>query len=358
MSVALEAAHRTAPDYAARVRRLFESGGADYALTLGHATALRFFTGGGEGIGVLQADGGLTIIAAALQTESARGTGFPVIEYGHRHEAARLAEHLAYVIPKGVRVGYWGEHLSVRAKAFLDESLWGRTLVDRTDDFQRVATYKDEAEVERLRAACDIASQVVQEVPPLLHEGMTELDLAGEINARMIAHGSEGTAFGSIVAFGPNCALPHAPTGHRRLRRGDFVMADFGALIEGCGSDITRTFVFGDATDAQRALHDLVHRAQQEAFRLCEQRAAKEDINAACSRIFAEGGYGPMVHGVGHGLGLLGRCPFLLEPQCVSTIEPGLYVPGVGGVRIEDDILTTDRGVEILTDAPRELLVV
>jgi len=358
MSAVLAAERRTAPDFAARVRRLFKSGGADYALTLGHPTALRFFTGGGEGIGVLQADGGATILAASLQTESARGTGFPVVEYGHRHEAARLAEHLGAVIPPQVRVGFWGEHLSVRAKAFLDGALPGRTLVDLTDAFLRIATYKDEAEIECLRAACAIVSLVVQDVPDALREGMTELDLAGDVNQRKIGAGSEGTAFGTIVAFGPNCAFPHAPTGHRQLRRGDFVMVDFGAVVQGCGSDLTRTFVFGDATDEQRAIYDLVYRAQQEAFRLCERRAAKDEINAACSRIFAAGGYGPMVHGVGHGLGLLGRCPFLLEPQCVSTVEPGLYVPGVGGVRIEDDILTSDRGVELLTDAPRELLVV
>ena len=348
------------PDYRARVQELFRAaaGAADHALTLGHPTALRYFTGAGEGIGLLGPAGDITILTAALQTEAARATGFSIREYGHRHEYDHLAACLRPHLPAGARVGYWGEHLSVRQAAFLEAALPDRTLVDLTDAFVHLATYKDDAEIARLRAACRIASEVVQQVPDLLREGMTELELAADINHRLIHAGGEGTTFGTIVAFGPNSAFPHARTGERCLRRGDFVLVDFGAMVGGCGSDITRTFVFGPVTDKQRTLYDLVARAQEAALALCEQRAPKDAINVRCSAVFAEGGYGPMVHGVGHGLGLLGRCPFCLDPACVSTVEPGLYVPGVGGVRIEDDILTTEDGVELLTGAPRALIVV
>ena len=248
----------------------------------------------------------------------------------------------------------------------LQEILPSAEIVDVGDAIAQARLVKDGEETARIRRACRIASEVAAEIPAMLREGMTERELAGGIAHAMQRRGGE-VAFPTIVAFGAAAAEPHYSPGDVRLKRGDFVLADFGAKLDDYCSDITRTYVFGSAGAQQRRMYDIVQRAQQLALAATRAGATGREVHrAAADCIDASEFAGRFIHGTGHSIGLdvhdgggLNDASTLrLEPGMVFTVEPGVYIPGVGGVRIEDTVLVAESGPENLTPFAKDLVEV
>lgn len=224
---------------------------------------------------------------------------------------------------------------------------------------------KDEAELAAIRAACALADQTFAHILGQIKPGVSERDLAAELEYFMKRRGSDGVAFETIVASGPRSALPHGRAGSRVLARGDLVTLDFGARVAGYCSDLTRTVVLGRASARQTEVYSTVLNAQSAAIAAIRAGVEGSEVDRVARDLIASRGFGDYFgHGLGHGLGrvvhdhpaLSPRQAPVLRAGMVVTVEPGVYIPGWGGVRIEEDVLVTEAGCEVLTSAPRELL--
>ena len=224
---------------------------------------------------------------------------------------------------------------------------------------------KDGDEIARIQDAAGVATRALARTLPQLAAGMTELAVAGVLEKALRDEGSEGFPFPSIVASGPRSALPHARSSTRVLEQGDFLLMDFGAEVGGYCSDVTRTMVVGKADDAQREVYDIVRGANERATRGVRAGMTGRDADAIARHYIDRAGFGEQFgHSLGHGIGLevhesprLARTAEGVLPEgAVVTIEPGIYRPGWGGVRIEDDVVLGADGPHILTEFPRELM--
>jgi Xaa-Pro aminopeptidase len=224
---------------------------------------------------------------------------------------------------------------------------------------------KDASEVDRIRDAARVGSEVMEEAIRLIQPGVTELDIAAEIGYRMRRKGASGESFDAIVAAGPRSALPHARPTARRIGKNELVVLDLGAILRRYCSDLTRTVHVGKASASVRQWYRAVLDAQAAAIDAVKSGVTCGAVDAAARDVLQRQGLGRyFVHSTGHGIGLeIHEGPRIargqktrLEAGNVVTVEPGLYVEGVGGIRIEDDALVTPRGAEILTTTPREFL--
>jgi len=230
---------------------------------------------------------------------------------------------------------------------------------------ENLRAVKDAEEVDRIREAARLGSQVMEEAIRLIRPGVTELDIAAEIGYRMRLKGASGESFEAIVAAGPRTALPHARPTARRIGKNELVLLDLGAILRRYCSDLTRTVHVGKASARVRQWYHAVLEAQTAARDALRSGVTCGAIDAAARNVLARKGLGRyFVHSTGHGIGLeIHEDPriardqkTLLETGNVVTLEPGVYVEGVGGIRIEDDVLVTPRGAEILTTTSREFL--
>jgi Xaa-Pro aminopeptidase len=273
------------------------------------------------------------------------------------------------------RIGYESHHLTVDGLTALDAVLADAaaggpvpelTSVRRAVEGQRAI--KDDDEIESLRRACAVADQALAELAAegALRPGRTELQVGRELDARMLSLGAEAPSFETIVAAGANSAIPHHRPDATELRAGDFVKLDFGATVDGYHSDMTRTVVLGDAADWQREIYELVAAAQAAGRGALAVGADVVAVDAAAREVIAAAGHGEhFSHGLGHGVGLeIHEAPGIgplgagtLTAGMAVTVEPGIYLPGHGGVRIEDTLIVTDREPELLTLTSKELLV-
>jgi Xaa-Pro aminopeptidase len=224
---------------------------------------------------------------------------------------------------------------------------------------------KDADELALIEAANGIAIRALEQTLPQLRVGMSELEVAGLLEKSLRDEGSEGFPFESIVASGPRSALPHARSTSRQIEAGDFLLLDFGAETKGYCADVTRTFVMGRATAEQRAVYDVVRTANETASNRVRAGMTGRDADAIARDYIEQRGYGDLFgHSLGHGLGLeVHEAPRLartaegaLAEGAVVTIEPGIYRPGWGGVRIEDDVFLGPSGPKILTSFTHELI--
>ena len=224
---------------------------------------------------------------------------------------------------------------------------------------------KDETEIARIAEAADVATAALECTLPQVKVGMTELAVAGILEKALRDAGSEGFAFPSIVASGPRAALPHALSSSREIESGDFLLMDFGAVVHGYCSDLTRTVVIGTASAEHRGVYDIVRVANERGATGVRAGMSGRDADALARDYIERAGYGPLFgHSLGHGIGLeVHEAPRLartaegvLAEGAVVTIEPGVYRPGWGGVRIEDDVVLGADGPRILTQFPRELI--
>jgi Xaa-Pro aminopeptidase len=238
----------------------------------------------------------------------------------------------------------------------------GVAVSDLVEDLRQV---KDSTEVERIRQAGSLALEALAEVLPTVRAGERELDVAARLEAALRIRGSEWHPFETIVASGPRAALPHARTSERTLAHGEFLLIDFGAKVDGYCSDITRTVALGRADERQRTVYALVQEAQLRAREQVRGGMTGIEADALARDVIAARGFGEAFgHSLGHGLGLeVHEAPRLaatakapLPIGAVVTVEPGIYLPGWGGVRLEDDVWLSPGGPVLLTDGHTDLL--
>ena len=276
-----------------------------------------------------------------------------------------------------VRVGFEAAHLSVKRHEWLRSAIGdteGLSLVATDGVNERARRCKDAHEIDTLRTAAHLLSQVVPKALDAVRAGHTERQIAAQVDWLLRQAGFERPAFETIVASGPNSALPHARPENRTLRAGDLVVLDFGGVYDGYCVDLTRMASLGEPDVQVRRLFEAVEQAQAAALGTIRAGVLASAVDAAARDTLKSYDLADAFgHGTGHGLGIEvheepritrqraqgepGVTDCVLEPGMVFTVEPGVYLPGSGGVRIEDDILVTREGCEVLTEAPRELVV-
>ena len=326
---------------------------------------VRYLTGftGSNGQALVTVDGGDLLITDHRYEERAR-VETDGMETDLTRDPSRAV--LEFVAPG--RLGFESDHVTYRDGLDLIAAAGERSMevVAVSDLVEHFRIVKDDSELEAIEQACRITSQVMQELADHLRPGITERDVAVHIERQLVDLGADGLAFPSIVASGPNGAVPHHDPGDRRLQSGDLVTCDIGAKVAGYHADMTRTFALGPPDERLVTAYEVVQEAQQAGVDAVGADVASADVDAAARSVVEASGNGPrFVHGTGHGVGLdIHEAPWVnaqaadtLPDRTVITVEPGIYLPGLGGIRIEDTVLVTPAGARRLTDAPHDLLV-
>jgi Xaa-Pro aminopeptidase len=364
------------PDYGARLRRLRQdaaSAGAPVVL-ITNPVNVTYLSGFAGSAGMLLVTSDRAVLLVDGRYEAAARAVFE--RTGFEGEAARVeGGYDAALGALASRIGAAGIAFEAEAVTVQQLSRW-KTLLDRVEwvPTERLVgsrrAVKDAFEIERLRDAGRRLSEIARLLPQWVRPGRTERNVAAEILQALDRAGFSGPAFPPIVAGGPNSAYPHARPTDRRLSDGDLVTLDFGGVLDGYCGDLTRVCGIGRVTDAARNLYDVVRSAHGAAVAAVRPGVLGSEVDRAARSVFEAAGLAQaFLHSTGHGLGLevheaprLGRAGSpddepLVEGM-VATVEPGAYVEGLAGARLEDDVLVTAGGCQLLTDAPRELLVV
>lgn len=238
-------------------------------------------------------------------------------------------------------------------------------LVPTTDVVEKLRSIKTPQEIQYLRNACDISCRAFWRIVKDIRVGVTEKELAAKLSAYMVMEGADTQPYGNILISGPNTSLLHGIPSDRALQYGDFVLMDYGCQFNGYMSDMTRTVVVGKADAKQREVYELEKRMIEDSIAVMKAGNTAGDVYEASIRAIQNTEYMPYHYsGIGHGIGLfVHELPFMrpkgehiFQPNTVTTIEPGLYIPGWGGVRIEDQILITENGNENMVSVPHDLI--
>ncbi|GAP48701.1 aminopeptidase P family protein [Streptomyces azureus] len=261
----------------------------------------------------------------------------------------------------GISDNAWALHLLA-----LQQAVPGSSYTSLTEALPMLRAVKDAAEMELMTAAGAAADATFEEIRDVPFAGRREAEVAADLDRLLRRYGHEQVDF-TIVASGPNGANPHHEAGDRVIERGDMVVLDFGGLKDGYGSDTSRTVHVGEPTDEERRVHDIVREAQEAGFRAVRPGAACQDVDRAARAVIADAGYGEyFIHRTGHGIGVTTHePPYMIEgeerplvPGMCFSVEPGIYLPGRFGVRIEDIVTVTEDGGRRLNTTARELVIV
>jgi Xaa-Pro aminopeptidase len=264
------------------------------------------------------------------------------------------------------RVGIEGNYIPYAEYRKLKKAFPSVAFVPSADVVESIAAVKDEEEIRNIKKAAGISDKVFEKVLEQLRPGIRELEISAEISYYHKYYGAERDAFETIVASGPRGALPHGPATDRKIRKGDFVTLDFGCVVQSYCCDITRTVAVGKPAKKLREIYSIVFDAQLQAIEAVRAGILAKDLDAVARNYISSRGYRKYFgHSLGHGIGLqVHEAPriswlssYPVQAGNVITIEPGIYLPGVGGVRIEDDIVVTNGACTVLNKAPKELLV-
>lgn len=277
---------------------------------------------------------------------------------------AALKEHAEFG-GKNLRIGYHAGTMTFAIAELLRKTLPESLLVPAESVFAELGWVKDTSELASIQKAVDISDLAFERILGLVTPGIRERELCAELEYQMMMLGSEKAAFETIVASGNRSALPHGLASAKKVQKGDFVTFDFGATFDGYVSDITRTVVVGKASSRQKKVYNTVLKAQLAAIRKIRAGASGKAADKAARDLITRAGYGKNFgHGTGHGISLDYHSGPRLSPLAddklkagnVVTVEPGIYISGWGGVRIEDDVLVTRTGSKVLNRAPKNLL--
>jgi Xaa-Pro aminopeptidase len=293
-----------------------------------------------------------------------------------RHEVPDLVRVASMEQPAGAildharrlgvgRLGFERHAVTVAQRDRWEETLEGIDLVGVGEEVERLRWAKDAEELAILRSAQDATDSAFEDILDLLVVGITERQAAAQLELAMARHGSDALSFDPIVAVGEDSAAPPQQPGHRALAEGDVIKMDFGAMVDGYHTDMTRTVAFGVPATELRKVHDVVAAAQQAGIDALRPGVVAGDVDRAARSVIDDAGYGDrFTHGLGHGVGLeIHEGPSLrrdgedvLPVGAVVTVEPGVYLPGMGGVRIEDAVEVTEDGPNVLGTSTRELI--
>lgn len=297
-----------------------------------------------------------------VQQATAQAKDFEVLQYtgSYTEELARLVERFGLKT-----IGYEEDHMTCgQFRTYQSVPVEWVPTTGLVEQFRMVKTPE---EIGIIRTAAEIADAAFAHVVKWIRPGVTELEVSNELEFFMRKQGATSSAFDIIIASGHRGALPHGVASSKVIEAGEMVTMDFGALYQGYRSDMTRTLALGEPTAELKKIYEIVWEAERRGVAGLKPGMTSREADALTREYITEQGYGAYYqHGTGHGIGLeihenpfldYRRKEFVLESGMVITVEPGIYLPGVGGVRIEDDVLLTAEGYEVLTHSPKELLI-
>ncbi len=348
----------------ARLERFFTAHDLD-AILFSNLANIRYLSGftGSEGALLVTRDQCSLLCDSRYTTQAAAEVlECRVCQFSDRNAlVAELADELGLG-----RIGFESAHTSVAVFGELSSCLSGRELIPLDAELDQIRACKDLAEVEALSRVAELSSQALLACLACLEPGISEASLAWELEREMRLRGAEGRAFDFIVASGERGAMPHGRASEKSIRSGELVTIDFGACKDGYVSDETVTVALGRPDPRAAELYDVVREAHDLAIAAVRPGMSCRDLDAVARDHIRERGYGEYFgHGLGHGVGLevhekpaiSPRSSMTVQEGMVFTIEPGLYIPGFGGVRIEDTVLVQGDGCRLLTQVPKELLL-
>ncbi len=319
----------------------------------------------------LPADDEPLIIIPTLEAMKARAAGIAddrILDWSDQEWFdGAFAEAAAELQLANWKMGVESLYMRVLESQQLLKSAPGLEIVAVDGAISALRGIKDDHEVAKMERAVAVAEAAMNALLPRIRLGMSELQIASMLTHELSDAGAEAVAFGPIVASGPNSAIPHAVPTERKVQQGDLLLFDWGALVDGYASDITRTYAVGEIDHELREIYESVRLANEAGKSAVRPDAEAQEVDRAARRVIEDAGYGEMfIHRTGHGLGLeVHEEPSLVEGNRarlkvgnIFTVEPGIYLNGKGGVRIEDDVLVTADGHRSLTSLPRDLISV
>jgi len=354
-----------------RLRSIFKEKELDMIL-ITDPYNLRYYTGyrGGEGVALITESSNILLVDSRYTEAAGRESDFKVIEYNNKAPLKKLIQQ--FIIEENVkRAGF--EDLSIsyaeynRYLSYMKDEKAGIDVlpVMLGDALLIPRQIKTLEEIQLLQQAEHIGDLAFQDICGILKPGMTELEVAAELEYSMKKHGAEGFSFDTIAASGVNSSMPHAIPSEKKLEKGDFLTMDYGCRYNGYCSDMTRTVCIGKASEEQKKVYNIVLTAQEMVLEQLRPGMLCKEVDSIARDYIASQGYGDCFgHGLGHGVGLYihespafnTRDESVVRPNMIETDEPGIYIPGRFGVRIEDMILITENGCRSLAASPKQLI--
>lgn len=312
-------------------------------------------------------DGEATLLVPALDREAAEQSSM-ITQIATHKDTDDPYEIVKGILPAGLRrVGLEKDHLTVNRFEALANALEAEQYLDMELPLREMRLTKSPDEIVRIKRAIDVIEGVLAEGLKKVKAGVTEAEMVAELEYLMKRLGASGPSFDTMVLAGEKAALPHGHPGDRVIREGDLLLFDMGVVLDGYVSDITRTFAVGEINEKQKEIYETVLSANLAAIEATRPGITLASLDQAARDVIAAKGYGDyFIHRLGHGMGMdvheypsvHGANQDLLRAGMVFTIEPGIYLPGVGGVRIEDNVFVTENGCEVLTSFPKELTII
>lgn len=333
-----------------------------------HNPSNMFYLSGYTGEGLIVIAHGLNAIITDFRYTEQAGNQAP--EFACHMTSKELTHHkcLADLLsPRGItKVFFEDDYVTVKEFGLLQTALSFCSFEAIGNKLEKLREIKEENELELIKKACAITSDAFGYIITVIKEGMSEKEIALALESWMLANGADGLAFPTIIAAGANGSLPHAVPGDYRVQKGDMITLDFGAKYKGYCADMTRTVALGEPCDAMRKVYQVVYDAQAKAEKALRSGEWTDAVDAVARDFIDSMGYaGRFGHGLGHSLGidihesprLSMACHETVKAGHVLTVEPGVYLPGIGGVRIENTCVVKDDGIEALTYAHKELII-
>lgn len=335
-------------------------------LVITHLDHVRYLTGfsGSSGLLIITPTGANFYTDFRYKDQSAKQVTGAKVSIVDGDPVASLGGQTG-ICTKNRRMGYYAGSITVARLNQVKEGLKDCLLVPADGVFDDLGWVKDKEEITNISKAVEIADTAFERVVGLIQPGVRERELQAELEYQMLMLGSERPAFESIIASGWRAALPHGIASDKKVKKGEFITFDFGATFNGYVSDMTRTVILGKASPRQKKIYNIVLKAQKAGVAKIKAGVAAKKIDEACRQIITRAGYGKNFgHGTGHGIGIFihegprlsGKSNDTLRLNNIVTVEPGIYISGWGGVRIEDDVLVTRSGGRVLNRTPKHLM--
>lgn len=357
-----------------RLRRAITASGLDAAIlmpgpNLHYASGISFHTSERPILAIIPAHGIPAVVLPAFEAGRVEAAAVEMVPYAYRDEEGprgAIQSACAALELADSMLGVEALRLRLLEARLLERYAPGCRLVAAEQTLYQMRMCKTDRELDHMRAAASVADEALGSTMSQVRVGMTEAQVARMLALELLRAGGEALAFAPIVLAGPNAALPHASSSDRPIARGETIVVDCGVTMNGYASDITRTFIIGEAEPDLAWVHEVVVMANAAATAAARADTPAEVVDQTARAVIEEAGYGRhFTHRTGHGLGLeTHEPPYIvagnrqpLSPGMTFTIEPGIYLPGRGGVRIEDDVTITGSGAEALTSYPRHLHV-